>query len=351
MRIIAASSLAFPGNKPLATWRRLLAPFAPRDLWVGHLLLHRLEVLAEISEPEKTDPLTLLVLHALSLVHAANHRPYDPDWLPHLDERLHLGPAILQQLVHGLQNQALLTPHTSLTELGRQVLSSGHLPRRLWKRRQLTFMERLRPDGERLLPPHYLPLQGGSGPPWHPDDAGGFHLDWLFASSQQSAAWKDQWDFPRNVLNVADPAQPGDVPPPWQRVVVDRPERQSMVLATSGLDDKLLGFAVRPEGWELNPTPVLTLPAPARAEFPELSMAADFWHHAWLAFAKARALPDAEAQAARLRLSGLDLHVAVAPALHARLTAAKSDLLKPDNFLLGGEGYLRAVVQVHIVSQ
>src|SRR5262249_52639589 len=63
----ASAPLAFPGSRALAGWWRHLAPREPRALWVGHLLLHHLEVLVERTEQRRPDPVAGFVLKVLEL--------------------------------------------------------------------------------------------------------------------------------------------------------------------------------------------------------------------------------------------------------------------------------------------
>lgn len=344
--MIAASSLAFPAAKHLATWWRQLAAFQPQALWVGHLLLHRLELLAEVLHAEEIDPLARHVLAALSLEQSAE--TVGTDWLDRLDDRLHLGAGVIQRIVQGLQDQGLVDAHFTLAHPGLQVLEKGHLLRPAWQRRELVFLERCAADGQRILPPQFLPLHGGSGPTWQPDDRSRFPMDLLFACVAQPAAWKEQWAFPAEVLNIADPAQPGDSPPSWQRVIVDRPERLLMVLIACGPDQRLLGFAARQEGWELHSRqPVLNLPAAVRPDIPDLaSTPIELWNAAWQSWCKAHAIPAAEFQDCVLIPQSCSLHIQAPAALLARLTAAKSEALRGETWLLAGAGYLRATAQV-----
>src|SRR5947209_11432108 len=95
----AAAPLVFPGGRVLAGWWRPLAARAPRALWVGHFLLHRVEALVEVARRADVDPLSRLVVRALS----AAPGPSVGD----LDARLHLGPQVLGQVLRQLEGEGL----------------------------------------------------------------------------------------------------------------------------------------------------------------------------------------------------------------------------------------------------
>ena len=56
----------FPGSRTLAGWWRQLAPLQPRQLWVGHLLFHRVEALVGLNQMRRPDRFTRLVLDAIA---------------------------------------------------------------------------------------------------------------------------------------------------------------------------------------------------------------------------------------------------------------------------------------------
>jgi hypothetical protein len=352
--MIAASSLAFPGSKTLASWWGQLASFNPQALWVGHLFLHRLEVLADMIQPEKPDPLSRLVLQALSL--DQNHAPVSPpltlphNWLEKLASRLHLEAGVIQRLVQNLKSEDLLNHQAGLTAKGLQVLEQGHFSRRGWLRRELVFVERPRPDGQRLALPHFLPLAGGSGPPWHPDDKSRFQLDWLFACLQEPPEWKERFQFSQEVFRIANPAERNDDPPDWQRVVVDRPERLLVALIATGPDRQLLGFAARQEGWELHTRhPVLALPWEGREIFPDVRDLPSLgqWSETWKAWCKIRGIAPGEIQECHLNLVQGKVEITMPKVLRSRLETSKPDVFKEETWWLAGEGYLRPAAQVH----
>ena len=113
-------ALGFPGRRPLAAWWRQLARWQPRTLWVGHLLLHRVEALAVRSESARLDPIDRLVLKALALTPG--------ETVARLDEPLHLGRQLLAQVLRGLQAAGLAEATSSAwsaTARGQEAVQSG----------------------------------------------------------------------------------------------------------------------------------------------------------------------------------------------------------------------------------
>src|SRR5262245_39636042 len=105
-----APSLAFPGSRTLAGWWRQLAPHHPRQLWVGHLLLHRVEAPARLTRICHPDAFTLLLLKALVLESPAEGAGTP---LESLEGRLHLGRQVLLQVLRGLAAEGLAGPEAA----------------------------------------------------------------------------------------------------------------------------------------------------------------------------------------------------------------------------------------------
>src|SRR5262245_57747564 len=123
-----ASSLAFPGSRKLAGWWRLLAPYQPQALWVGHLLFHHVEALVRLTQFGPADAFNLFLLRAVALVDAETGATLAGASLDRLDDRLGLGRPVLRQALRGLEAEGLIWPipargSWSLTDLGRQALS------------------------------------------------------------------------------------------------------------------------------------------------------------------------------------------------------------------------------------
>src|SRR5262249_16686382 len=145
----AVSPLVFPGSRTLAGWWKHLAPLQPRAIWVGHLLLHRVEALAALQLVCRVDPLCLIILRVLALTGRGS--------LQDLDHRLHLGLPLLRQLLRYLESEQLVLAEEeagtwSLTGLGRQGLEQGSYMRVSHERRAFYFVENEQQAG----PPHFL---------------------------------------------------------------------------------------------------------------------------------------------------------------------------------------------------
>ena len=213
------------------------------------------------------------------------------------------------------------------------------------------FVERLRADGTRMLPPHFLGLTGGPWQRWQPDAAAGFEPAWLQQTSAQPQDWKRAYGFPSEIGRIADPQDQGpEQPPAWQRVAVDRPERLlvAMIAVGAAVPEKILVFTAQQDGWELKGDKAIgSLSISGRQEFPDLA-AAPNWQRAWQDWCHTRQIPPTEAQACTMSQTNHQLEVQVPAALHTRLTAAKSDLLKGDTWLLAGDGYVRSAANVRI---
>src|SRR5207249_3351126 len=104
-------------------------------------------------------------------------------------------------------------------------------------------------------------------------------------------------------------------------------------------------------GWTLlDRAPILCVPAPAEALFPELTQAPPMliWQDAWRSWCKQRQLPANEVEICALSYHPPRLEVQAPPRLVQRLQAAKSDLFKGDAWILVGDGYMRTAVQLAI---
>src|SRR5207249_3046494 len=114
------------------------------------------------------------------------------------------------------------------------------------ERRSFHFLQGERPSQA----PHYLSLQRPGAPaPWPAGEDWTFSLGRLEECISRPAEWKQQHDFPLDVDQVVVTGSPE-----WERVVVDHPEHLlAALILTSAEDgsDRLLGFAIRQEGWSL----------------------------------------------------------------------------------------------------
>jgi hypothetical protein len=347
----AAPPLAFPGGRVLAGWWKLLTPLHPRALWVGTLLLHHVEALVCVPQPARLDPLPLFALKALALAPGES--------LERLNDRLHLGSALLRQLVVQLEGERLIAAEEggawSLTAAGRAALANGEYLRDVDERRVFHFAEPEQSD----RPPAFLRLRDRRAPePWPASDNWHFDVAVLQDAVRRPAAWKERHGFPADVREVLLPAEGGPPfpePPPWQRVVLDYPEYLTVVLVLVPAPvggDQLLGFAVRREGWELEAgEPVFAQPDGA-ALIADLAVepTADDWRQAWRAWCQPRGLPTAEVEACVLEPAGWRLRVLASGKLIDRLRSARSDALKGEAWLIAGTSRLRAAARLELVE-
>jgi hypothetical protein len=366
-----ASTLAFPSSRALAGWWRQLTPHKPEAVWVGHLSLHRVEALVELVHQRRPDSFTLLVLQALALERAASGdraaTPSPDELLARLDERFHLGRSLLRQVVRSVQAEGLVEGGCALTPLGEQALTQGEYPWTTRERRGFHFVEprsracaSSRPvaqaregedSGEAALP-HFLDLNSHSSVPRPVAEEWQFDLGALRACLERPTEWKERYGFPqevRAILNaVSEPV------PPWQQVIVDRPERllAVMVPVTGAEGRKLLGFSVKQEGWLLQTgDPVFAIRDKWDELFPELSNppAAPVWREVWRAWCQPRGVPMSETEACTVELQGARLLVRAPAKLIERLRADRSDAVKGEAWVLAGDGPIRAAALLELV--
>jgi hypothetical protein len=118
-------------------------------------------------------------------------------------------------------------------------------------------------------------------------------------------------------------------------------------------DERLVGFGVRPEGWQLDAAhPAFRLGAGWQETFPELAAepSREALAEAWRAWCQPRGLPQAETDACTCQRQGWRLRVRAPRRLVDRLRAARSDALKGEAWLLAGAGSLRCLVLLEVVE-
>jgi DNA-binding transcriptional ArsR family regulator len=343
----SAPSLGFPGGRTLAGWWRDLAAWRPRSLWIGHLLLHRVEALARVSLRTALDPFDHLALKALAVEGEATTSD--------VDTRLRLGPQVVGAALRGLRAEGLAEAcgegRWRLTPLGQQAAAGGGFPRDAEERRAFYFVDRPRAGD----PPHFLNLHPAGCMPWPAAEGWEFDAAVLRACLERPAGWKQQYGFPADVREIL--GGPGAAPGtrPWQPVIIDHPQRlvAALVLAPGEGDrERLLAFAVRPEGWLLRSAePVLSLADGWHEPFPELAEepSAERWREAWWTWCQPRGLTNAAAETTDVRRDGHRLRVTVSPRLLERLRAARSDALKGEAWVLAGDGRIRAAALLEVV--
>jgi len=348
----AGTSLAFPGSRVLAGWWKQLAHLKPRAVWLGHLLLHRVEALVAVQKPSRLDPLHSFILKALNLA------PHGT--VGELDSRLHLGQPLVRQFLRKLELDRLVQSdgrgNWSLTPLGRQSLEQGTYLQAGHERRAFYFVESEQPNRV----PQFLNLKNHpAAMPWTPGPNLEFDVRLLEAGLRQSLEWKQGRGFPLEVQEILSDRQDtlgqASSPEPWERVILDRPELllTMMVLVPGPASvERLLGFGVEPMGWMLKTEPTFVLPFDWQEVFPDLAVeqSLDLWRQAWLAWCQPRGLPLAEADACILERHGVRLRVQAPIRFVEHLRAARSDALKGESWLLAGSGRIRAAALVELVE-
>jgi hypothetical protein len=322
-----------------------LTPWQPRALWAGHLLLHRVEALVALTRPCRVDEFIHLVLQALT----------HGDTLAALEERLHLEGPLLRQVLRQLEAEGLAHPEPGPrwvpTALARQALDQGSYLQVRSERRVFYFVEGDPP----APPPHFLHLDNPNCDPWPAAEDWGFDARLLEACVRRPPEWKHRHSFPADVQGVLG-LEAASRPESWERVILDRPERLAAALVVTSVkegSDRLLGFAVRQEGWVLQAEePVFVLDAGWQEVFPNLAgePPPDVWRQAWRAWCQPRNLPAAEVEACTLQRQEHRLRVAAPPRFFERLRATRSDALKGEAWLLADTGRLRSAALVEVVE-
>jgi hypothetical protein len=347
-------ALVYPGSRVLAGWWKQLVPWQPRALWIGHLLFHRIEALVGLHRPVPLDSLLLFVLRALALGRDQT--------LEQLDNHLHLGRSLLRQILHQLQADQLARSAAegawSLTDLGRQGLAEGAYARPAHERRTFHFAESEPSTGR----PHFVRVQNAAPfAPWPVPEGWQFDASLLIACVAQPAVWKERHGFPQDVLEVlhaptaASSCPTG--PSPWERIILDRPERLLAVLvlvASAEQGERLIGLAVQQEGWVLQGRePVFVWPEDWR----ELLGSAgseptqDQWQQAWRAWCQPRGLPAADVDACSLERKDHRLLLRAPGRMVERLQSTRSDILKGEAWLLAGTGRVRTAARVELKAE
>lgn len=347
----AAFVQSWPGSRVLLGWWRDLAGLKPQQVRLSRLLIHRVEALVVVRRPRPLDRWQRALLGL-----AGARVPRGGELLSFLSD-LQVDAQVLGQLIRDLIESGLLHRNGDglwqMTPTGRHALETGSVPVVAEERRTFAFV-----DNSALgLPPHFLPLQLGparlGGPPALATAACSFQAASLEACLRQSPEWKARFHFPAEVEALLAP-QPEELPATnWRRVLLDTVEQLFCVFihtVSSSAVPQLLGFAAHPEGWTLEPEPLLSLAGGWEKALPDLAveLALPLWQQAWQSWSQPRSLPQAEVAACRLQRTDHRLLVHAPPRLIDRLRAARSDAVKQEAWLLAGEGRTRTAAQIEL---
>lgn len=339
-----SAPLEYPSGRHLAGWWKQLGPTRPGGLWVAHLLLHQVEALFRTSHRVTLEPLSRLILEAVSPGETAMG----------LVRRLGVRAALVAQLLWQLHREGLVEKRSdgswSPTDLGRNAREHKAYPREGQDRWLLHFVEN---ESER--PPHFLRLgQPSSLLPVDPGETT-FELQALTRCLEQAPDWKHRHGFPMDVAGVVTPFAPTTTVPPWQAVILDRPGYLAVALVRMQTDqgEQLIGYPLEPATWSLqNKEPLFSLGTEWPDVFPDLCpdppLAA--WHSAWSAWGLRRGLPTVEMEACVLEHQVNQIRVRAPARLLERLRAARSDALKGEAWLLAGTGRARMAARIELHS-
>jgi hypothetical protein len=347
----AVSAPSWPGSRVVLGWWRELAGRHPQQLRISRFLLHRIEALVRVRRSSALDRWQRALLHL-----AQARLPCHGELLSSFTD-LHMDLPFLGQLVRELTETGLIHRNGSglwqMSPAGRDALATGTLSVAAEERRLFVFVDHS-PLG---LAPHYLPLALGPARlagATSPEAAGcSFDVASLEECLQQTPEWKARYRFPTEVEAVVAPRPHESAATNRRSVILDTVEARTLVVihsAPASAAPLMLGFAVNPEGWTLQPEPVMALAAGCEDALPELTTepTSEMWRHAWQAWTHPRGLPPVEVEACRLERVDHRLIVHAPPRLVERLRAARSDAVKQEAWLLAGDGRTRTAAQIEL---
>jgi hypothetical protein len=347
----AAPALSWPSSRILLGWWRELADHQPQQLRVARLLLHRIEALVRVSRSRSLDRWQRALLGL-----ASTRVPCGGELITSLND-LQMNVQLLGQLVRELTANGLLHRNGAglwhMTAAGHRALETGAFSDSGEERRTFVFVD----NSRRGLPPSFLPLRRPLPPGLPPASAEvtaySFAVSHLEACLAQSAEWKTRHRFPADVEALLLPGIDDGTALDWRRVVFDAVTPQWFVfLDTAPANDSssLLGFAVRPEDWSLDPKPLLALTESGQEALLDLfhEPTAELWRQAWREWATPRGLPPTDVEVCRLERVDHRLLVQVPPRAIERLRSARSDAIKQEAWLLAGEGPTRTAAQIEL---
>src|SRR5262249_39925937 len=118
-----------------AGWWKQLAPWRPQSLWIGSLVLERVEALCSIEHAEPLAPLDNLLLTNLSARQMTDGAA--------LVRRLGIGEVLLNRLLGRLERHGIVgkdSSHWQLTDAGAAAQQSKLLPGQRHERRAFWFI-------------------------------------------------------------------------------------------------------------------------------------------------------------------------------------------------------------------
>lgn len=347
---------AFPDSRTLAGWWRHLAPWQPQELWVGHLLLHHVEALVRVVRRARLAEFDRHLLDAVALGPQPVPTPAPNGVAPgvslsDLTAVLHLEAALVRESLLPLERQGLIArgpaPRAEawhLTPLGRQARERAVYPSMTSERRSFHFVQAAADQ-----PACFLSLACLGGRPCPAPAGWTFDPEHLRAAVCRPPEWKERHGFPTEVMDVLSFGPEGSVDPAvatWDAVILAHAEHPALALVrTAGSatqQPRFLGFSASPEGWGLAASPCLTLGEEAAREALRGLLAeppAEAWRQAWLAWARSRNVPAADAEACQLERAGACLSVRCKQLLPA---------IRGEVWLLAGDGPVRAAARVAI---
>jgi hypothetical protein len=332
--------LPFPGSRTVAAWWRELAPHQPLRLWLCHLLVHRVEALAEVENERPLPAFRIEVLRSLN----PGRRPEG------------LAPGLLARMTRELITAGLLTPTefgAEPTAAGRHALANGTVTVHSLERRSFCFVD----NRAAQQPPHLIHLCR-RGTPVFPPEPWEFTPDMLRAAASQSDDWKARFGFPGDVRSIRLPE--GNVLPSddaWRAVVFDQAEYLFVAfIEVAGTDQgsRLCGFAAQPDNWSLDArAPAIELGESWQEALADVAKdpSADQWRNAWQARCQQRGLAAGDAAASQLQRSGIVLNVQAPQKLMIRLREIRADDIKGEGWLLAGTGRARAAARIELVER
>jgi len=336
--------LVFPPGRCLAEWWGQVASFEPRVCWFAYLFFHQVEARVRILANAPLDRLHRLILRALEMQSAQTPETF---W-PALDQRLYLGEPALRQIMRGLCETRLVDKNPAsiftLSQLGNEALATGEFPSERILRRTFAFVERLDIDGKRLDSPHYLAMQSSRGEAWEIKDEYQFDPAWLQECIEQSAAWKRDFNFPADVLELLRTVDADS----WDNVIVDRPECVPLALVETK-QQQLLGFGIHRETWKLLASAPMVTVGPAWPRvFPVLTheASADWQLSAWRMLARERGISDADAAACTVSAGENSLHITAPAKPGDAVRRLRNESTKGQTWTLAGEGAIRKLTRV-----